>query len=103
MRTDADSKFKNMLFAGNDRLAFWYLGTIASWIIFGCGVLVPFFHLGLGVSIKRIVVSLCICCSLQMLFVPWLYYRAAHRNIPRENRDKEWLQSSRCSSRCCSP
>lgn len=66
----------------NDRLSNWFLGGLLSWSIFVLILGIPIFHLWLGISIVKIVVSGCICCGVQLVVSPWLYSARATPQNP---------------------
>lgn len=66
----------------NDRLFHWFLGGLLSWSICVLILGIPIFHLWLGVSIAKIVVSACICCGVQLGVTPWLYSARATPQNP---------------------
>jgi hypothetical protein len=66
----------------NDRLSHWLAGAALCWTVCLLLLFIPIFHLLLGFSIAKIVVSAGICCAVQLAATPWLFSARATRQNP---------------------
>src|SRR5882757_2547277 len=62
-----------MMLLDSGRLSHWLAGAVLGWTAFLLFLFIPVFHLLLGLSIVKIVVSAGIGCVGQLIVTPWFF------------------------------